>query len=732
MPGDSTDSIRSDRKKHPMIPLRRPTLRQLLALSLLGLALGMALLYYLVLGGMERTLIQSSERYRELASRIVAERVIAYLDEAPTAVALFEQQTRYGLLDLRKTDSLERAFLSLLLDHPDISEVTLTYADGGGFDSDGYLIVRHESIGQLTLLRSNKPDEFIRRLTRYDGKRFVASTLTLSSSRGLESAPEPVPNPASHLTFRTAASRSFYGTLIVSDLHWAQIDSLLPESQRRVEVSVQKTVDDAQGHFVGVLRIGLLKNQIDAAVQQHITGLHEVDPHLIFICDESGRLITGFGKHDRVVVSDDDLRIAPADVPLSVTRALSDPILQKIGPGQPVAATSFQFQGKDYLCTFRSLSGTQGWIVGIVVPRDFYLGPIIQTRQQVVFFSLVLILALVLAGVLISRGLVRAQSQVLLETIKMNQFDFSPATNTSFLSDINEILHALEKAKTAMRAMSKYVPLPLVRLLYHKGQEPALGGQTSELTVLFTDIKDFTTFAEKLDPDQLAVVIGGYLEVVSRVIQTEKGTIDKYIGDAVMAFWNAPLLVESHCLHACRAALRCQTALRKLYDTPEWSGRPRFETRMGLHCCHASVGHFGAPDRFNYTAVGDGINLTSRLEGLNKFYGTSIIVSESVVEAAGEEFAFRLLDRVAVKGKTHGIAIHELLSERIPDYQQPSHVVHYEQAFALYKKHDFTAAVKILEQHPDDLPSQFLAARCRKFALELPQDWDGLQRFDSK
>ncbi len=244
--------------------------------------------------------------------------------------------------------------------------------------------------------------------------------------------------------------------------------------------------------------------------------------------------------------------------------------------------------------------------------------------------------------------------------------------------------------------MSKYVPINLVRQLYHKGEEPVLGGTSAELTVMFTDIKDFTSYSETMTTDALASALGRYLQVMAEVIQNEKGTIDKYIGDSVMAFfWNAPDEVEGHEVLACRAALRCREALQRLFDSPEWGRTPQFATRFGLNRCTASVGHFGAPDRLNYTAIGDGVNLASRLEGLNKFYGTQIIVSESTYLAAKERFEFRLLDHVAVKGKTEGIIIYELLAERAEEVSRPECVVRYEQAFALYQQRDFAKCIEL-------------------------------------
>jgi adenylate cyclase len=420
------------------------------------------------------------------------------------------------------------------------------------------------------------------------------------------------------------------------------------------------------------------------------------------------------------------------DAPTMVTRALQEPALKGIDSDRPLAATSFRLGDEVYLCTFRYLPGTQDWIVGIVVPRDFYLGTLLQIRRQVLWASLVLIIVIIMAGGLIVRSVVRSHSLILKETAKMNEFEFSPTHNSSYLRDVEEVLVGLERAKTAMRAMSKYVPVNLVRQLYNKGEEPVLGGKSSELSVLFTDIKDFTTFAESMSPDELAEVLGRYLQVMAETIQGEKGTIDKYIGDAVMTFWNAPEAVPDHEILACRAALRCRDALQKLYDSPGWGNAPRFETRFGLHRCVATVGHFGAPDRLNYTAIGDGINLASRLEGLNKYYGTHIIASESIHAAAKGTFEFRLLDRVAVKGKAEGIVIYELLAERIAGKPRPEFVDRYEHAFASYQRGEFKPALQLLESQIEDSPSRVLAHRCRAFLTNPPSNWNGVYVFDQK
>lgn len=714
---------------------KRFTLRQVIALSLTGLVCGLGLLFYLVLDGSAKSILHSAERYREFASLEVENDVTAYLSKAPAAVRAFERQLDYGLIDPASPDSIQKGLLSLLLADPNISEATLTYGQSAGFDQNGAIVVNPASAGQVEILRASMPERYLETRTWNDGGRFLSQSKVFQpGATNAATSPSAVPaeDPTKHLTFQTTASRQFYGQLIAADLHWSQIDENLPESSRRVEVSVQKAVTDSDGKFVGVLRVGLTKDSIDQAVRLRLTAPGETDPHLIFLCDNQGRLITGLGNGAHITTSGNDLRIAPADVPRVASQALAQPVLHSVAADQPLAATSFSLGGVTYLCTFRYLKGTQDWIVGIVVPQNFYLGKLVNMRLQVLGALLILIMLIVLAGTFISQSVVRAHSLILRETLKMKQLDFAPSRNSSYLRDVEEVLGGLEKAKTAMRAMSKYVPVNLVRHLYQAGEEPVLGGQSMEISVLFTDIRDFTAVAEDMTADTLAKVLGHYLQVMADCLQAEQGIIDKYIGDAVMTLWNAPDRLPHHEVHACRAALACQAALHALYQSETWGGAPKFETNFGLHRCVASVGNFGAPDRLNYTAMGDGINLASRLEGLNKVYGTRIIVSEAIHAATKDHFQYRLLDRVAVKGKLQAVTIYELLSES-KRASPPRSILAYEEAFALYQRRDFRAAAKILAFQLDDAPSRLLAQRCSDWlGKPPPDDWSPVHRWDTK
>ena len=711
----------------------KPTLGQVLALSLVGLAATLGLLFTIVLNESRATIIESSERIRDQASREISERVTNFLKKAPDTVAVFQRQIKLGVVDPDDPKAVESALFALLLAKGDISEITVTYGEHTGFDEDGAIRLAAAPRWQVSVVRSiygQRGEHLWSRYVHQEDSAFVADRRTfepnlVAPSVSRESS-KTVSDPTSHLTFTTPASRDFYGQLLWSDLHWSQIDADLEHPD--IEVSVQQTIADASGKFAGVIRVGLLAEQLDRAVQLKLTPAQEPDPHRIFLADRDGRLITRGVGSDRAKVSGEDLRIAPADLAPEIANALAEPDLIAVSENVPVVSGDFRHNGQEFLTTFRILPGTQDWTVGIVVPRAFYLGKLVAMRNHLLAVSLGVMLLLVAAGIAILRSVKRAQEQITRESLKMNAFEFSPAPTGSAFRDVSQVLESLEKAKAAMRAIGKYAPIDLVRRLYREKSEPVLGGELMEISIMFSDIKGFTTFSEQLEPNQLADVLGLYLDALSHIIQREtRGTIDKYIGDAIMTIWNAPEPVPDHPRMACLAALRCRDASRALAQTPEWRGLPAFETRFGLHRARALVGHFGSRDRMNYTAIGDAINLASRLEGLNKQYGTSIIASESIVEHAREAFDFRLLDIVAVKGKSDSITIYELLGQKGEAEECREIVTAYEKAFAAYAARDFEKALTVLQEYANDRPSAVLIERCKAFLkAPPPPDWYGV------
>jgi adenylate cyclase len=294
-------------------------------------------------------------------------------------------------------------------------------------------------------------------------------------------------------------------------------------------------------------------------------------------------------------------------------------------------------------------------------------------------------------------------------------------------------MDGVERAKTSMRALGKYVAVDLVRQLYESNREPQLGGELVEISLMFSDIEGFTGLSERLAPDALARALGRYLEAMTAGVRSTQGTVDKFIGDSVMAFWNAPVRISDHAHCAAHAVLACQRATRELYASEDWRGLPPLFTRFGLHTGRVMVGHFGAPERFNYTALGDGVNLASRLEGLCKHYGVAVLASEGFVSVAGGDLAFRMVDKVAVKGKEQAVRVYELLGLRADCAEALTKAAAYESALNAYFACEFGRAIDLLRANDDDPPSRVLVERCKAMIdRPPPPGWDGVYVAASK
>jgi adenylate cyclase len=208
------------------------------------------------------------------------------------------------------------------------------------------------------------------------------------------------------------------------------------------------------------------------------------------------------------------------------------------------------------------------------------------------------------------------------------------------------------------------VPLDVVRELVKTGTPLTLGVESRFLTVFFSDLENFSTHAEQLAPDELLNQMSTYFEQVSRAISDEHGTVDKFIGDGVMAFWGAPAHRPDHVLRACAGALRAARRMERVNEEWRAEGRPSIRIRIGLNCADVLVGNVGSSERLSYTVMGDGVNVAARLEGTNKTFGTTICISDSVFDAVGSEIVARPLRKVQVKGRKHEFMIYELLGIR--------------------------------------------------------------------
>jgi adenylate cyclase len=296
------------------------------------------------------------------------------------------------------------------------------------------------------------------------------------------------------------------------------------------------------------------------------------------------------------------------------------------------------------------------------------------------------------------------------------------------------------KDKKRIKSMfQNYLSPSVVNELLHNPKMIDLGGERKIATSFFSDIKSFTSFSEKLQPEELVKYLNEYLSAMTDVILKYDGYLDKYEGDAIVAVFGIPVEQRDHALRACLAAVDMQNRLVKLRKRWKKQGKPLFETRIGINSGPMIAGNIGGTNRFDYTAIGDSVNLASRLEGANKIYGTSIMISEATFGAVSKHLWCRELDFIRVKGKTKPVRIYEIIDRKKNELGnvQKAYLEYYLKGLESYRKRELNTAqnyfLKALEIYPPDGPSIEFERRCKFFAENsLPENWDGVFEMTSK
>jgi len=403
----------------------------------------------------------------------------------------------------------------------------------------------------------------------------------------------------------------------------------------------------------------------------------------------------------------------------------------------------FQHDGRTYLGVYRGLEEEKGtaprWLICIVLPEDDVLA---NAKRNLLWGALIGVGVLLLAALLsvVTAGQVaRPLEELARDTEAIGRFELDPRpTGHSMVREVDRLACATEDMKASLRSFRKFVPAELVRKVLASGKEAVLGGNHRRLTIYFSDIADFTTISESMSPESLVAHLGEYLQAMSEQVLAAGGTVDKYIGDAIMAFWGAPLENAGHALAACTAAVRNQQLLRKLRERWQAEGKPPFRARIGINTGEVIVGNIGSAARLNYTVIGDAVNLASRLEGLNKYYDTEVLIAEATYEEAHDGIVARPIDWVSVKGKSEAVLVYELLGlkgEVGLDMEEFAEL--FGRALQAYRRQDWTGALELfgtaLKQRPDDEPVREMVRRCEMYRAEPPgTDWDGVHRMTSK
>ncbi len=305
-----------------------------------------------------------------------------------------------------------------------------------------------------------------------------------------------------------------------------------------------------------------------------------------------------------------------------------------------------------------------------------------------------------------------------------------------------------KKKKQLKSTFSKYVSPAVVDELLKSDENLKLGGRRQRMSVFFSDVRGFTTISEKLAPEELSRVLNLYLTPMTEIVFKNNGTLDKYIGDAVMAFFGAPIFDKNHAAQACRCALESIVKLKELQKEFEAQNLPHIDIGIGINTGEMSVGNMGSNIVQNYTVMGDSVNLASRLEGITKEYGVRIVISETTYQDVKDQFIAREIDKVKVKGKNLPVSIFELISEKqasekqnksanVHDLKEYRYLKHFEEAYQSYLKKDFINAISLFNEVikilPDDKVSKLYLHRCEDFLANPPEEnWDGVFTMKTK
>lgn len=644
----------------------------------------------------------------------VHERVTAWLDEPRFVTHAIVRDLRNGMVSLDDDARVDVWLFDTLHGHPDLQQASVARPNG-----DFHMLKRGPDGAVSTKRIRHSPE----------GARSVQWTWRAvgddpKAVLRVEETPEDTYDPRTRPWFKGASGEGAF---------WSEVYVFWTDRTPGITVSRPIVVNDER---VGVTSVDVSL----AAFSQFLAELHVGERGSVAIIDTAGHVIASPDPADLVqeIVEEGGNKLAlreatqsrrPGLAALAALPAFSEALHSG---DDRLTVTNYTSEGERWIAAIRPVQVTEGrfWRIAVFAPEDDFLGEVHRLNRNNLLLALVFCAVALAVSLVLARWLSGSLHILVTESRRIQRLEFDhPVEGEPRFREVNDVLVAFEGMKTGLRAFHKYIPTELVRILLESRQEPELGSELKQVTLWFSDIAGFTTVSERLGPQQMAISLGHYLSGLSDVITAQQGTVVQYVGDQIFAFWNAPLPVDDHAARAAEAVLRCLDVVNEIWNGED--GAPPFPTRFALHTTEVAVGHFGSPDRLYYGAVGDGVNLCSRLEGANKLYDTYVIVSGDTVAAIRGRFEVRWLDRVVVKGRVAALDIYELLGragEVSPE--RMAFASTYEDALRSLVSRDFHGALDRLAaldaQRPGDASVALLRERAAAFlAQPPPADWDG-------
>jgi len=523
-------------------------------------------------------------------------------------------------------------------------------------------------------------------------------------------------------------------------LVWTDVYVFATSKKPGINVAISVEID---GEFVGVLTIALELERVSnylKTIEVGKTGevfIINTKSELVALKDSKEIAFNAVGDKARLrKVSESNLEFTSLSSRIIEQESIN---LQNLKLKEAITFYDSVTDEK-YFANFMPIE-KQGWIVVTIIPESDFLGTINENNQKMYYTITVLLILAIFASIFLTKKvIVTPLSNINTHTDNIKHFDLDKITYIpSIIKEVDALSQSIEGMKSGLSSFQKYLPVDLVRTLISKGIEAKLGGEEKEVSIFFSDLVDFTKISEELG-SSLIPHMSEYLQSMSEEIMHQDGTIDKYIGDSIMAFWGAPNPNKYHALDACRSAINCQKELKALRFKWKREGKPLFFTRIGINTGKVLVGNMGSIDKMNYTIIGDSVNVASRLEALNKEYGTDILIGEQTYEQVKDDVIVRKIDRVKVYGKDWAIDVYELLEmkDQVSSFDRFNWIDTYEDALKLYQDAKFEEAIikfkQVIEvKREDDRPSLvFIQKSLDYLKLNTPESFDGITVMDRK
>ncbi|MGE0153812.1 MAG: adenylate/guanylate cyclase domain-containing protein [Reyranellaceae bacterium] len=698
-------------EQRPMPAKRRPRISlrvSLVVISLLTVALTAAAVHFPWFWVSRDNVAEMS---RQLTTEIVSgvdREVDAIFTSAIAAQSTVLDALEAGVIDIEDKAARDRLFLAFLKANPHFSWVSFGKPNG-----DFYGAQRRDEIDiRVADSTWDSAQNLARRVEDYyvnDGERLVK-------------------------TITKVKTNDYYSP----DRAWFKLATAAPDKHIWTDVYVFDTsrkpgVNSAiafsrNGELVGVVSIAIELERIS----NYLRNLKTLRSGTAFIVNRTGNLVA-FPDASEVT----DRRETSSNRALRPLAGSYHPMLQVAqaairasSVGLQSFETTTQLAHQDasgrYLVTITPAASRTDWIIGTVIPEADFMGRIEDNYLRLALAVLVAVLLVSLLAVAVSRHLfVAPMQQIIGQTRKIEQFDLASVRRVeSPIREIDALSDSVQQMSKGLGSFRRYLPAELVQTLMAQGVVAEPGGERRTMSVLFMDLEGFTAMSERMG-HRVVPVLGEYLGAMSDTLMAQKATIDKFIGDAIMAFWGAPHHNEEHATDACRAALDCQRRFAELQA--EWArrGLPAMRMRIGLNTGRMVVGNIGSAERLNYTVIGDSVNLASRMEALNNSYGTNVLISHNTFELAKYDIVARRLDAVSVRGKEEAVPIYELLAMRDESGQAAGYewIAMFDKAMAAYgagRWHEATRLFDaVIELRGEDAPSRAFIERCgQKLAAE--------------